>query len=336
MQSPPSPCVSIAIVCWNSAAYLPRCLDSLAGQTFTDFEVIVIDNGSADGGVDGLSEQYPGLQLRVEKLGSNRGFAAANNIAARLAGGEWLALLNADAFPQPDWLERLLGAAGESPGECFFTSRQIQADAPERLDGEGDTYHVSGLAWRRNFDAPVYPPRGRQEVFSACAAAAMYPRQAFLEAGGFDEDYFSYFEDVDLGFRLRLRGLNCIFVPEAVVHHVGSASTSRRSDFVVYHGHRNLVWTYFKDMPASLLWLYLPLHLLMNLYYLVTLTFKGSAGAIWRAKRDGLFGIPAALRKRRSVQGLRTAPAGRLQRAMSRGLRDLLFQRAQRRRGAGD
>ena len=119
-----------------------------------------------------------------------------------------------------------------------------------------------------------------------------------------------------------------------VVAHVGSASTSRRSDFVVYHGHRNLVWTYFKDMPASLLWLYLPLHLLMNLYYLVTLTFKGSAGAIWRAKRDGLLGIPAALRKRRSVQGMRTAPAGRLQRAMSRGLRDLLFQRAQRRRGA--
>lgn len=324
------PPVSVAILCWNSAALLPRCLDSLSAQTFTDFEVLIVDNGSTDGGVDGLAARYPRLRLQVEKLGANRGFAAANNIAARLAGGQWLALLNPDAFPEPDWLAELVQAAGQFGEGYFFTSRQLQAGAPGKLDGEGDTYHVSGLAWRRNFDAPVYPAQGCQQVFSACGAAALYPRQPFLEAGGFDEDYFAYFEDVDLGFRLRLRGLSCIFVPGAVVHHIGSASTGMRSDFVIYHGHRNLVWTYIKDMPASLFWLYLPLHILMNSFYLLSFTLKGQAGAIWRAKRDALLGIPSAMRKRRAVQRARVVPAGQLQEAMSRGLRDLLQQRSVR------
>ena len=139
---------------------------------------------------------------------------------ARLARGQWLALLNADAFPEPDWLERLLEAAETIPN-AFFASRQIQANSTELLDGEGDVYHISGLAWRRNYGLPVLEKFDTEEIFSSCAAAALYPRQAFLDAGGFDEDYFSYHEDVDLGFRLRLKGLRCFYVPKAVVYHVG-------------------------------------------------------------------------------------------------------------------
>ena len=98
--------------------------------------------------------------------------------------------------------------------------------------------------------------------------------------GGFDEDYFSYHEDVDLGFRLRLRGLNCVLVPQAIVHHVGSASTGKKSDFSIYYGHRNLVWTFFKDMPSTLFWLYLPLHIVTNIFFLIYFTFKGKGNAI--------------------------------------------------------
>jgi GT2 family glycosyltransferase len=121
------------------------------------------------------------------------------------------------------------------------------------LDGAGDEYHVSGLAWRRFYNhlANGYGLKP-EEVFGACAAAAMYRREDFLKIGGFDEDYFSYFEDVDLSFRLRLAGGRCLYVPDAIVHHVGSASTGKLSDFVVYYGHRNLVWTFFKDMPGTL------------------------------------------------------------------------------------
>jgi GT2 family glycosyltransferase len=311
-----NPIVSVILVCWNSAAYLPRCLASLSAQTYHNLEVILLDNGSTDDAMQDLQEKYPRLNLRVERLGSNLGFAAANNLGAQLAQGQWLALLNPDAFPASDWLEQLLKAAEAQPA-AFFASRQIQADQPDLLDGEGDVYHVSGLAWRRNYGLPVYSMETPQEVFSACAAAALYSRSAFLTAGGFDEDYFAYHEDVDLGFRLRLHGLRCLFVPQAVVHHVGSASHGKESDFAIYHGHRNLTWTYIKDMPGFLMWLFLPLHIVTSLISLARFSFTGHASAIWRAKMDAVRGSGAMLRKRRQVQGERRVSVIEIYRQMN-------------------
>ena len=312
-----SPLISVIIVTWNSSRYLPACLDALLAQTEKDFEVVVIDNGSADPGYLDLEEKYADLHLTLKKNDQNLGFAVANNFGAGLARGKWLALLNADAFPEVDWLAGLLEAVEIHPN-AFFASRQIQAKDPGSLDGEGDVLHVSGLAWRHNYNSPVYPLRESQEVFSACGAAVFYPRRAFLDAGGFDEDYFAYHEDVDLGFRLRLRGLSCWLVPGAVVHHVGSASTGKNSAFSVYYGHRNLVWTYFKDMPAGLFWLCLPLHLAVNFFFLIYFTLKGQGRVIARAKWDALRGLPAVLKKRGAIQRDRRVSAAGLHRVMSR------------------
>ena len=312
-----APLVSVIIVTWNSKRYISRCLDALSVQTHRDFEIVIIDNGSTDGGVLLLQEEYPDLKLTINKLNANLGFAVANNIGARLAHGKWLAHLNADAFPEPDWLERFLEAAEMHP-HAFFTSRQIQADDSIYLDGEGDNYHVSGYAWRKNYGRPLYPVQQLEDVFSACGAAAFYPRQEFLNAGGFDEDYFSYHEDVDLGFRLRLRGLTCMLVPQALVHHVGSASTGKRSDFSVYYGHRNLVWTYFKDMPSFLFWLYLPLHIAVNFFFLIYFSLIGQGRIIWRAKWDALRVLPRLLKKRRAIQFQRKVSVADIHRVMSR------------------
>lgn len=311
------PLISIVLVAWNSAAYIPRCFQHLLAQTVQDFEVIVVDNGSKDDGCADLQEKYPTLALRVERLETNRGFSFANNLGAQLATGKWLTLLNTDAFPEPDWLERLLEAAQLHPN-AFFSSRQLQADAPELLDGEGDVYHVSGLAWRNGYGSRTYPLQETLEVFSACGAAAFFPREEFLHAGGFDEDYLSYHEDVDLGFRLRLRGLKCFLVPGAVVHHVGSVTFGKKSDFSIYHGHRNLVWTYAKDMPSVLFWFYLPLHLFINIFFLLYFTAKGQGGAIWRAKFDALRELAPMLKKRGTIQKSRKASIAELHRAMSR------------------
>jgi len=314
-QVPPT--VSVVIVCWNSAAYLPRCLQALALQTYRDFDVIVIDNGSTDGATLHLPEAYPGLRIHLEVLPSNTGFATANNLAANLAQCTWLALLNPDAYPDPDWLQQLMQVAASRP-DCFFASRQIQTDRPVLLDGEGDIYYTSGLAMRRNYNLRYLAPEAPHEVFSACAAAAMYPRDQFLAAGGFDEEYFAYHEDVDLGFRLRLRGLRCILVPAASVHHVGTASTGRRSAFAVYHGHRNLVWTYVKNMPAPWSWFYLPLHVAVNLLSIPYFILAGNGSAILRAKRDALLGLGRALRKRRLVQAERKVAGASVVRQMNR------------------
>ncbi len=315
VSSPPE--VSVVIVAWNSAAYLPRCLDSLAAQTYRDFEVIIVDNNSSDGGTLGLEGKYPGMPIRVQRLDTNRGFAAANNIAAGLARGRWLALLNADAYPEQDWLQALVQAAATYPG-WFFACRQIRAQRPRLLDGEGDVYHASGLALRRNYNYPVFDPGPPREVFSACAAAALYPRAAFLDVGGFDEDFFVYHEDVDLGFRLRLRGLRCLFVPAAVVYHVGTASTGPRSAVSTYYGHRNLVWTYVKNMPAPWFWIQLPLHVAMNLISIPYFIFAGQGRPILRAKRDAIRGLGQALGKRRLIQAQRAVPVAEVMRTMSR------------------
>lgn len=301
----PVPLLSIVIVYWNSAKHLPRCLDCLARQTFRDFEIIIVDNGSSesDSGTQELDRKYPSLALRLEQRATNLGFAAGNNIGAQLARGEWLVLLNADAFPEPDWLEKLLAAAQAHPEAASFSSRQLQADRPSVLDGMGDAYHVSGFAWRLGLGYPADRyGLAPAELFSPCAAAAMYRREAFLDAGGFDEDFFSYYEDVDLGFRLQLKGYRCLYVPEAVVHHVGSATFGVRSDFAFYHSHRNLVWTFMQNMPSGLLWRYLPAHILANLIYVLYYTLLGRGKVLWKAKWDAVSGLSKALHKRRNIQ----------------------------------
>ena len=327
--------ISILIVSYNSVTTLPRCLAGLSRQTFKGFEIILLDNGSADGSMDNLATNWAQLNMRIERLPTNLGFAVANNIGSRLAHGKWLALLNADAFPEPDWLEQLLRAADHNPEFTFFASRQIQANTPELLDGTGDSYHVSGLAWRQNYNRPA-SKYGIQscEVFSVCAAAALYSLDDFIKVGGFDEDYFSYFEDVDLSFRLRLSGKKCLYIPEAVVQHVGSASTGKRSDYSVYYGYRNLIWTFIKNMPAPLFWLFLPLHIGTLFFFVIYLTIRGQGQVIIKAIFDAMRGLPIALRKRKIIQKNVKIRAGDLLKVMSTGILEPYQEYIKRNRAA--
>ena len=195
------------------------------------------------------------------------------------------------------------GGRGE-PRLQHFGSRQLAAESTGTLDGTGDLYAVSGLGWRRDHGVAAEAHRLEpDEVFGPCAAAALYRRSALEEAGGLDESFFCYFEDVDLAFRLRLLGHRCLYVPDAVVHHVGSALTGRQSDFSVYHGHRNLVWTWLKNMPAPLLALYWPWHLALTLTSLVHVGRRGQAGVLLKAKWDALQALPRVLRQRRADPG---------------------------------
>ena len=317
----PDPFISVIIVSWNSAAYIFRCLNSLVEQTFTDFEVVLVDNGSTDGCLDGVESRWPGLTLRVERLEENRGFAAANNLGARLARGEWLALLNTDAFPDPDWLEKLLQAVERYPEFSYFASRQLQANTPALLDGAGDALHLNGLAWRRFASWPAAQfGLEPEEVFSPCAAAALYPRRVFFQVGGFDEDFFSYHEDVDLGFRLRLQGFRCLYVPDAVVYHVGSATLGAQSDFALYHWQRNFIWSFVQNMPAALMGIALPFHLAANFIYQIIYTRRGRGKVLWKAKWDALHGLGNALRKRGRIQKDRNVSSAELFRVMEHGL----------------
>lgn len=311
--------VLVVIVNWNSGENLQRCLDALAQQRVNGFRTLVVDNGSRDGSAALAEGGLPDVDLF--RVGKNEGFARANNLAfARAVDCKWIALLNPDAYPEPDWLERLLDAAREEPDYAFFASRLLCAKDPALLDGAGDEYHISGLMWRRGhrkLAAGAY--QRREEAFSACGAAALFRRDAILAAGGFDEDFFCYVEDADLAFRLRLLGHRCLYVPDAVVRHVGSAASGVRSDFSLYHGHRNLVWCYIKNMPGALFWLYLPMHLLLNITTLIWFTLEGRGRIIFKAKWDALRGFPRAWQKRKEVQKKRVASLRDIRRTMVKG-----------------
>jgi GT2 family glycosyltransferase len=282
--------------------------------------VVVVDNGSTDGSLALAKNQLQHVQLI--RLADNRGFAEANNIGARAASGsDALALLNPDAFAEPGWLEALVEAAEQDPSVAAFASQMRLAESDGYLDGAGDSYHVSGRAWRNGHRVAASRwPAVDAEVFAPCAAAALYRRDAFEEIGGFDPRFFCYFEDVDLGFRLRLRGHRAVYVHSAVVRHVSSALSGYRSDFAVYHGERNAVWTFVKNMPGPLLWLYLPQHLLLNLTALVYYPWRRQGLTVLRAKLDALRGLPETLRQRRLVQRMVRVNPWTVRRAMSRGL----------------
>jgi GT2 family glycosyltransferase len=316
------PRVAVVVVNLNAGEFLPRALDSLARQTVPPARTIVVDNGSADGSPQAVRERHPDVEL-VE-LGRNSGFAAASNFGIRLAQDcDWVALLNPDAFPDPGWLEALVVAARDNPAYAFFGSRMLSARQPDEIDGLGDCYHVSGLSWRRDHGRRVAGRRAPDtpaDTFSACAGAALYRRDALLDAGGFDESFFCYIEDSDLAFRLRLRGHRCRYVPGARVLHVGSALTGVESDFTVYHSNRNLVWTWVKNMPSPLVWIYLPQHLLVNALMVVLYALKGQGRAVLAAKRDALRALPRVLRDRSEIQSRRAVEPFELRRAMTRGL----------------
>ena len=314
--------VTVVIVNWNGERFLERCLSALLAQTVAPHEIIVVDNASSDASLN-IVQRFSTVRLLAQN--ENLGFARGNNLAIEMADteSEWIALLNPDAFVEPCWLEVLLSAVRANPRVDVFGSRLVSAADSTVLDGEGDAYHVSGRVWRLGRGEPV--PSNSElgyEVFSLCAAAALYRRNALLEVGGFDEDFFCYVEDVDLGFRLRLAGYRCLYVPSSVAHHVGSGTTGgQHSDFATYHGHRNLVWTYVKNMPAVLFWSFLPLHLAMNLAGLLVVTLRGQGAVIFRAKRDAVLGLPKMWNKRRQIQRNRVVSWRAVLSVMKKGLR---------------
>lgn len=296
------PYFSVIILYWRAAQFLPRCLASLNAQTFKNFEIILLNNGSDDEPDPDFLAQYPELDLRLLHSEKNLGFAAGNNLAAKQARGDYLVLLNADAFPSSDWLEKVYLASLEWP-EHFFASRLVQADNPDFLDGEWNVLHVSGLAWRQNHNRSIaFSQKERRYVISACAAAGVYPKVAFDKVKGFDEDFFAYMEDLDLDMRLQLAGYPCLYLPDTLVYHVGSGSAGVRSEFSIYHGQRNLVWNYVKNMPGILFYMLLPVHLFFNLAYLIASPLIPNGKAVWKAKWDAIKGLPKMWRKRQEVQ----------------------------------
>ncbi len=275
--------ISVIIINHNGKEHLEACLKSLAAQTLgqDEFEVILVDNGSNDGSVEYLEANFPAV--RVLKLTENTGFSKAANEGFRASLGELAVFLNNDTEAQPAWLSELKRAAEEHKNFAFFASKMLFFDRREIIDSAGDYFSVLGHGVKRGHGQKDTGQFDREEeVFGACGGAAMCSRQAFLDAGGFDEKFFAYCEDVDLNFRLRRAGHKCLFVPAAVVYHKLGGTAKVQSDTHTYYTQRNqeIVLKKHASRKTKIL------HFLYNIYSFLKHLLRGKAGIFIKAKLD--------------------------------------------------
>ena len=314
----PAPPCAVIVVNWNGARYLPACLDALAAQTFRDFTLWVVDNGSTDKFSSRCSRPPPGGGRWADPpcacCATSRTWASRAATTAPCAlrwpspGLRYCVLLNNDTVAEPDWLGALVAAAEGRPRVGSVASTMLFAGRPDRVASAGMTAHRDGLALDRGVGWSVATlPRTPQPVFGASAGAALYRRALLDDVGLFDGSFFSYLEDADLAWRARLRGWRAVWAPGARVLHEVSATGGQGSPFKSYHLARNRVWLIVKNLPGATLarcWPYI------LRYDLLALAYGAARGdvALIRGRAGALAGLGPALAARRAIQRTRAVP----------------------------
>ncbi len=297
------PLVSIITVNWNGRHLLERCLHSLKTQTYASFDIVVVDNGSSDGSVEWVEANYPAAT--IIRNDRNLGFAVALNQGIQASDAPYVVTLNNDTEVVPGWLETLIQAAESAPDVGMCASHILFDDRRHIVDSMGIKVDWSGTAWNQGHGHPE--PGNREEpipVWGASAAAALYRRAMLDDIGLFDEDFFAYYEDVDLAWRAQSAGWRCLYVPAAIVYHVHSATAGRNPRFKQYHISRNKLWTLVKNYRAPQLWIALPLMLAADSVALLIRWFR-SPDLGWAATRgrwDAWRGLGSFMTKRRRLE----------------------------------
>lgn len=323
--------ISVIVVNWNRCELLRSCLRSLTTQNVDQpFDLILVDNGSRDDSIEMARREFgehPAFRLSLICNDENRGFCAANNQGIRHSRSEFVALLNNDAEAEPDWLPALLAAFEKRPEIGMAASKILVHEDPRRIDKVGHLIYLDGQNRGRGsgeFDRGQYDQI--EEVLWPDGCAAMYRRQMLDHIGLFDEDFFAYADDAELGLRARIAGWSCLYMPRAVVRHHRGTTLGLRSTRRLELIERNRVLLAVKLFPWSLLWL-------NGAYYMARMAaglwaalrgkgevsrhpgFSGKlqvAMALIRADLSALRLLPRMLRKRRSLHPIRKLTSSQL------------------------
>lgn len=255
-----SPLATVIIPNYNGIRYLPRLMASLAAQSDDRIHVVVVDDRSSDESVDYLRDAWP--KVTVMRNERNLGFAGSCNVGMRSATTPYVVLLNNDTHVDEHWLAEALKPFDE-PDVGAVASLVLLAEPPHLIDTAGDIYSVAGGAVKRNHLKPRESAAqlGRR-VFSPCGASAFYRREAVAKVGFLDERFESYYEDVDLGFRLAWAGHRCVFAPDSVCYHHLSSSYSPTGWRYHFNSARNAELVWWSHISPGLRRKYLPSHLL--------------------------------------------------------------------------
>ncbi|HZL08154.1 MAG TPA: glycosyltransferase family 2 protein [Candidatus Dormibacteraeota bacterium] len=243
--------IAVVVPNWNGKDKLKACLDSLRAQT-RPHQLIVVENGSTDGSLEYLREHYPDAFLVINA--SNLGFAGGVNSGIKVAmeqGCDYVALFNNDAVAKPDWLERLADSLEANDRLGAATCKLLSADG-QKIDSTGDYYTVWGLPYPRGRgESDIDKYDEQTDIFAASGGASLYRVKMLEEIGLFDEDFFAYYEDVDLGFRAQLAGWKAAYVPGAVAYHQIGATSGKLKGFATYQTVKNLPWLFWKNVPPG-------------------------------------------------------------------------------------
>jgi len=291
--------VSIIVVNYNGKQFLHDCFSAIFRQTYSPSEVIMVDNASRDESVAFIREHFPAVIVLVNE--SNMGFAGGTNVGIRKATGEYILTLNNDTRIDASFLREIIRPMVEDPTVGMCASKMLFPDG--RINSTGICISRSGAAWDRGMGDPDMGQYDLQEeVFGPCAGAALYRRKMLDEIGLFDEDFFLFMEDVDIAFRARLSGWQCIYIPSARVIHIHGGTAGFKSDTSVYYGNRNLVWYVMKNCPFRILLTSFPWIIGRNCADIPYYLFHGKGRVILRAKIDMLRGFRTMVKKRRSIK----------------------------------
>lgn len=311
--------VSVVVVNYNRVDLLRSCLASLVNQSFRSFEIIVVDNGSADSSPAYIRSLLGTDVDRAVFLEKNTGFTGGCNRGIEQSSGSYVALINNDAEADPEWLSSLVRAAEKDSAPGMWASK-ILFYGTDIIDKAGHLIFPDGQNRGRGTgerDRGQY--HSLEETLFPDGCAALYSRELLRETGGFDEDFFAYADDADLGLRARWLGWSCRYVPEAVVYHHHSATTGSFDPGKIYWVERNRVWLAVKNLPLPLL-LFSPLltcyRFAWNLAaavfrrgsagsFMSSYSWSTLAGVLMRATWDGWVGIGPQFQKRKGVMGTR-------------------------------
>ena len=308
--------VSVIIPNWNGKQLLGPCLESLYRQDFGEFETILVDNGSDDGSVAFVQRNFP--QVITICFEENRGFSVAVNAGIVASDSPYICLLNNDTEVDPLWLKEIVAALDANPDAGSAASKILFFSDPMTVNSAGDEFSIFGVPYQRRLmrgDGDLF--NESRYVFSACGAAALYRRKLFEKVGLFDETFFAYQEDVDLGFRAQLAGYRCLFVPTAIVYHKYHATSSRVSSLWYYLRERNKHFVLIKNLSAKLVLLCLPFILLQEMFSLFEAVRRGHFAAYCKASRDIWSYLPHMLRERRRIRKIQTVDDRYIRRIMS-------------------
>lgn len=317
-MSDSKPHVTVVIPNWNGREHLERCLDSLSAQSYPPHETILVDNGSQDDSLEFVTGRFP--WVRVIALPENRGFAYAVNRGIESSRGEFVALLNTDTELDPGWLEASVEVLMKERDLGMVASKMLRFYERTVIDSAGDYLTRGGSPHSRGwgetdgsrFSVSTY-------TFGACAAAVLYRRSMLEEIGLFDEDFVSYYEDVDLSYRAQLAGYKCRYVPAAVCYHKRGATANRLGGYSTRLQERNLTLVHGKDFPALLLIQLFPIMLASRARRTVRLMRTGKGLDTLVGILQGVVLLPGALVKRRAVQRSRKVSLGYLKSLMGEG-----------------